>query len=132
MDPVETVGRAGGLRRIAAALREAGISVDAIYLIKLENDGGHVEWVLRVVTSRNSREVVLTIFELRRKGSIPRFGDKIRIDPIPLAHPEASRIIAYAQRFADLPVEIENVILDRMLIDYALVAELPEADAAAA
>lgn len=132
MDPVTTIGGAEGLRRIAEALRAEGIGVDGIYLIKLVSDEGDVDWVLRIVTCRKSREVVLKVFDLRRAGRIPDFGGKVRIDPVPATHPEASRIIAYARRFADLPVEIETVILDRMLIEYALVAELARAGAAAA
>lgn len=132
MDPVTAVGRAEGLRRIAEALRAEGIGVEAVYLIKLVSDEGDVDWVIRIVTSRKSREVVLKIFDLRRGGRIPDFGDKVRIDPVPATHPEASRVIAYARRFADLPVEIETVILDRMLIDYALVADISKVGAAAA
>jgi len=132
MDPVTSVGRAEGLRMIAEALRGEGIRVEAIYLIKLLPDHGDADWVIRIVTNRNSREVVLKVFALRRAGRIPAFGEKVRIAPVSPTHPEASRIIAYARRFARVPIEIESVILDRMLIDYALVAELPGADAAAA
>lgn len=132
MDPVTTIGGAEGLRRIAEALRAEGIGVDGIYLIKLVSDEGNVDWVIRIVTSRKSREVVLKVFDLRRAGRIPDFGSKVRIDPVPATHPEASRIIAYARRFADLPVEIETVILDRMLIEYALVADIERVGAAAA
>ncbi|MDJ0447214.1 hypothetical protein [Methylocystis sp. JR02] len=132
MDPVTTIGGAEGLCRIAEALRAEGIGVEGVYLIKVVSDEDDVDWVIRIVTSRKSREVVLKVFDLRRAGRIPEFGGKVRVDPVPATHPEASRIIAYARRFAELPVEIETVILDRMLIEYALVADIERVGAAAA
>jgi hypothetical protein len=132
MDPVTALGGAEGLRRIAEALRADGIGVESVYLIKLVSNEGDVDWVIRIVTRHKGRDVVFKVFDLRRAGRIGNLSDKVRIDPISPTHPEASRIIAYARRFAHLPVEIETVILDRMLVEYALVAELADAGAAAA
>jgi len=132
MDTVQMVGGANGLKKIADALRKEGFAIDAIYLIKLVHEDDREDWVVRLVTRGSSHDVVYRFFKLRNDGKIPRFGDRIRIDAITPDHPEASQVIAYARRFDRLPVEIETVLLDGMLIDYALVAELPGANAAAA
>jgi hypothetical protein len=132
MDPIQTVGGVAGLKQIADALRAEGFPVDAIYLIKLVSVEGEVDWVIRVVTRGRSKDAILKIFELRRAGRIPLFGGRLRIDAIAPDHPEASRVIAYARRFGRPPVEIDTVLLDGMLVTFALVADFRDADAAAA
>ena len=132
MDPIQTVGGAAGLKQIADALRGEGFPVDAVYLIRLVSVEGEADWVIRVVTRGRSREAILKIFELRRAGRIPLFGCRLRIDAIAPDHPEASRVIAYARRLGRPPVEIDTVLLDGMLVTFALLADFLDADAAAA
>lgn len=132
MDPIQTVGGVAGLKQIADALREEGFPVDAIYLIKLVSQEGDVDWVIRVVTRKGNRDTIFKVFELRRAGRIPLLGDRVRLDAIAPDHPEASRVIAYARRFGRPPVEIDAVLLDGMLVTFALVADFRDADAAAA
>ena len=45
---------------------------------------------------------------------------------------EARSILGYANRASSRPVEMRNVGIDGMLIEYALVPELPAPDRAAA
>lgn len=132
MDPVQTVGGGAGLKKIADALRTENFVIDAIYLIRLVRDNDDVDWVIRLATHERSREVLVKTFELRRDGKIPRFGDQVRVDTILPEDPEARRVIAQAQRYGYAPVEFEGVLLDGMLIDYALVADFPGAESAAA
>lgn len=132
MDPVQVVGDAKGLKEIAKALRDEGFAIDAVYLIKLVAECGSVDWVVRLVTRRSSRDVIYKVFELRRGNKIPPLGPRVRIDAIPPDHIEASRVLDYARRFGRPPVEIEGVLLDGLYVDFALIADYPGADAAAA
>jgi hypothetical protein len=132
MDPVQAAGSGAELRKIAAALRADKFPIEAVYLIKLESDEGYVDWVIRLVARAKLREATFKALELRRAGKFPAFGRQFRIDAIRPDHPEASRVIAHAQRYGYAPVEFEGVLLDGLLVDYALVADFPGAHEAAA
>jgi len=132
MDPVQTVGGACGLKKIADALRAEHFVVEAVKLIRLVADNEHVDWVIPLATRTKSREVIFKTFEPRRDGKAPMFGHQIRIDAVPTERPEAARATAHAQRFSSAPSEFGGVLLHSMRVDCALLAHFPRADAAAA
>lgn len=132
MDPVQMVGGASGLERIAEALRREGHSIDAIYLIKLLRDGKSEDWVIRIVSPEPAFDVAFKFFALQSDGRLPPIGERVRIEVVAADDPETSPILSYARRFNRLPLEINTVVLNGVLVDYALVAELPKAGAAAA
>ena len=126
MDTSQLVaGGAEGLRRIAELVREAGIPVQGIYLIRYTTDEGSVLWGLRLITPTNSLEVIRKVVDLRHKNRLPRIDPQVRIKGVPSDHVEASRIIAYAKNAFERPVEIIDTPIDGLFIEYALVADWP-------
>jgi len=131
VDPIQTVGGAEGLSKLAGLVRAEGAPVDGVYLINRQSDEGADDWVVVLVTSVSARDVFFRLAHLRNQGKFSQFKG-VRIDPVKPDDKEVVRIMNYARRFDSLPVEVEGVLLDRMYIRYALVAELPKAGAVAA
>jgi len=132
MDPIQTLGGAAGLKKIADALRAENFPIDAVYLIRLVADNHDDHWVVRLVTRANSQDVMVKTFELRNGGKIPMFGARIGFAVVPPEDSEARQIIAQAKRYGYAPVEFGDVLLDRLYVDFALVADFPGAHVAAA
>ena len=131
MDPIQSVGGAEGSKKLADAVHNEGFPIQRVCIAnRRSNDGVDAEAV-GFVTGAQTRDVLYRLAGMRRDGVI-RELTRWRISAIQPGGPEASREIAGARRFDRLPVEIEPVPRGRMQIGYALVAELPGADAAAA
>src|SRR3954469_5377471 len=125
-------GGADGLRRVAELVREAGIPVEAAYLIKQTAEDGSVSWNLRVVTPERSLKVIQTIVALRRDSRLPRIDPQVGIQGVTADNVEASRVLAYAKRAFERPVEIISTPIDGLFVEYALVADVPAASDRAA
>jgi hypothetical protein len=138
MDPSALVeGGAKGLVRIAEAFRSAGISIVAIYLIKVAgHDGDDEWWELRLVSEDKSPDLngrmIRELVELERAGRLPWIDHYVRFFIASIDDPEASRVIDYAQQFDRLPVVIRDVMWKGLFIEHALVAMVAERKAAAA
>jgi hypothetical protein len=130
VDPIQPVGGAEGLSKLAGVVCAEAAPVDGIYLINRQSDGGADDWVVVLVKSAGARDGFVRLAPLRNQGYFFQFKG-IRIDPVKPDDKEVVRIINYARRFDRLPVEGEGVPLDRTYIRYALVAELPRAGAVA-
>lgn len=124
-------GGAHGIARIATAFRHAGMPVSDAYLIK-SSDEEKPQWDIRLVTTESLRNVILKRIELGRAGLLPRIDRDVRIGPISPDAWQARSILAYANRAASRPVELRDVGIDGILIEYALVPELPAPSRAAA
>jgi hypothetical protein len=133
MDPNAMVtGGSAGLRAIADAFRMNNFAIQGIYLIKITSDEGYEDWVVRLITSKRARDMINLLVRLRREKQLPAINSRVRFDVIQADDAEASRIIEYSRRMGDVPVEINGALIDGMFIEYALVADYPGADAAAA
>jgi hypothetical protein len=71
-------------------------------------------------------------FRLRRDQKLPRVSDRIRFDYVPAGHPEAQRVIDYAQAMNERPVVIDGVFWKGLFLEYVLVASYPGKTTAAA
>lgn len=131
MDPVQTVGGAEGLSRIADIMRREGFQIHGAYLINRRSNDDIDDWVVAFVTSARPRDLIYRMARLRRDGAFPEMSG-IRIDTVKPDNPEAVGVVSYARRFDRLPVEIDGVLLDGLLVTYALVADIRDADLAAA
>lgn len=125
-------GGAKGLAKVAELAREAGLPIYGVYLIKTTSDEGGVYWNLRLISPVRSRTVIEEIVRLRSAGSLPAMDFGVRIKGVPLDDPEARRVIAYAERAGELPVEIIDTPIDGLFVEYALVADLKRPEKAAA
>jgi hypothetical protein len=120
-------GGAEGLRTMATVLRNAGFAVHGIYAIKLvADDTGHVDWVVRIIVPEGSdqRAIVVACIKLRQQGKFPIMHSKFRFNAIGERHPEVQRIARIAHERNALPKIIEYELVDGMLIEYAVVADL--------
>lgn len=137
MDPLLLVeGGVDGLVRIAEAFRSKRVNVSAVYLIKVTGHAGDERWVIRLVTDEKSphvrRNMIVALIGLRREEALPRIDDSVRVDIVHIDDPEPMRVIQYAQALGGSPVIIKDSMLQGLFVEYALVALVPERDAAAA
>ena len=133
MDPIEMVRcSADDLLRISQAMKGIGVEVEGIYLLKLTADDDTVFWKIRAVTTHDPRDFIFKFAELQNAGKIPSFDSDIGIKAVPPDDPEAQRILDYARQFRSAPVVISNSAWKGLYIEYALVAEAPGLDKAAA
>lgn len=133
MDTVEMVTcTADDLLRISHELKATGVDVQAIYFIKVTTVEDSVFWNIRVVTTHDPRDFFYKLWELRKAGRIPSIGTDVRIKAVRPDTVEAERVLEYARQFREAPVVISNVAWKGLYIEYALVAEAPGLDRAAA
>lgn len=137
MDSIGLVeGGVEGLVRIAVAFRAAGIPVTGVYLIKFTTDDNEDQWVLRLVVQETSadldRRMVTQLVALQRDRALPLIDPLIRIHIAASDDAEVSRVLDYAERLGGPPVIIRGVMWQGLFIEYAVVALIPERNAAAA
>lgn len=126
-------GGVQGLDRIADAFRSKELPVSGVYLIKVTSHDGFEEWIIRLIASRRvvpdlKRQMIFALVELRREAALPRIEAGIRFDIVDAANDEASRIIEYTRRLGGPPTVIRDTMWKGLFIEYALVADVPQAD----
>jgi hypothetical protein len=72
------------------------------------------------------------LVQLRRENALPEIDPGVRFDLISSDHVEAARVIDYARQIGKLPVTIRDTMWKGLFIEYALVAQLPQATFAVA
>lgn len=137
MDPLSLVeGGAEGLVRIAEAFRAKRLKISGIYLIKQTGHAGDERWVIRLLTDEKSphvkRNMIAALIDLRREETLPWIDDSVHFDIVHINDPEPIRVIQYARALGGPPVLIRDAMWQGLFIEYALVALVPERDAAAA
>lgn len=133
MGPIEMVRcSADDLLRISQEMKRVGVDVQAIYFLKVTSNEDSVFWNIRAVTTHDSYDFVYKFSELQNAKKIPRIDSDIRIKAIRPDDPEAERVLEYARQFREAPVVISNVAWKGLYIEYALVAEAPGLEKAAA
>lgn len=129
-------GGGKGLARIADAFRARGLPVSGIYLIRLTSEEGYAEWVIRLLSDSKmpglTRQMIDKLVQLRRENALPEVSPGVRFDMISSDHVEAARVIDYARQIGKLPVTIRDTMWKGLFIEYALVAQLPQATFAVA
>lgn len=120
--PLLVEGGAEGLDRIAEALRQQGLPIEGVYLVRLGFEDGGSEWVIRIVSpATDQRSILVPALSLRRAARLPAINEKVRFSPLRPDHPEAARILAYARKYRERPLQLEGIGLDGLYVDYALV-----------
>lgn len=115
---------AAGLDRIAQRLRDSGMPVDAVYLLRLAFDDGPSRWVIRLVSPEPSPAKVLdAAIALRHAGQLPEIDDGIRFSALPPDDPEARRLVAFARSFPSRPLEVDQSWIGGHYFDYALLGD---------
>ena len=137
MDPLSLVeGGADGLVQVAEAFRTKRLNVAGIYLIKQTGHAGDERWIIRLVTEEKSphlrRSMIVALVSLRREGALPRIDESVQFDIVHIDDPESVRVMRYAQALGGAPAVIRDVMWQGLFIEYAVVALIPERDAAAA
>jgi hypothetical protein len=120
------------LVRISHELKASGVDVRAIYFIKITTVEDSVFWNIRVVTTHDPRDFLYKLWGLRNAGRIPPIDPDIGIKAVRPRDVEAERVLEYARQFRVAPVVISNVAWKGLYIEYALVAEAPGLEKAAA
>jgi hypothetical protein len=113
-------------------MKGIGVDVQGIYFLKLTTDDDSVFWNIRAVTAHDPRDFIFKFVELQNAGKIPPIDSDIRIKAVRPDDPEAERVLEYARQFREAPVVISNAAWKGLYIEYALVAEAPGLDRAAA
>jgi hypothetical protein len=133
MGPIEMVRcSADDLLRISQEMKRVGVDVQAIYFLKVTSNEDSVFWNIRAVTTHDPYDFVYKFSELQSAKKIPPMDSDIRIKAIRPDDPEAERVLEYARQFREAPVVISNVAWKGLYIEYALVAEAPGLEKAAA
>lgn len=129
-------GNGEGLLRIASAFCAKGLPISGIYLIRLASEEGHVQWVIRLLSDAYfpdlTRQMIWKLVELRRESVLPDVNSLVSFDLISSAHPEAARVCDYARQLGKLPLVIRDTMWKGLFIEYALVAQVPQAAEAVA
>jgi hypothetical protein len=131
MDPIKMVTYED-LLKISAAFKRDRVEVEGIYFIKITTIEESVHWKVCVVTQHIQSDFIHKLIELRRAGKLPNLDPIVRVNPIRPSQTEARAVLDYASKFDRAPVTIRDVISNGFLIEYALVAEAPGLQKAAA
>lgn len=129
-------GGVDGLVRIAEAFRSRGLEVSGIYLIKRTGYEDDEKWIIRLISDQKSPDLngqmIKALVSLERDRALPLIDPLVRVHIAPSDDPEAARVIDYTHRLGGAPAIIRDVMWQGLFIEYAVVALVPERDAAAA